>query len=90
MSRGRRRIAGLVDRLVESPDWDTTRVLLGRYPELVSQAAEDHLAELAEAAAGDGDRENAAVYWFHRELMFSRIFVLAAVVVAIRASNTRG
>lgn len=69
MSRGRRRIAGLMDRLVESPDWDTTRVLLGRYPELVSQAAEDHLAELAEAAAGDGDRETAAVYWFHRELI---------------------
>ena len=38
-------------------------------PELVSQAAEDRLAELAEAAAEDGDREAAAVYRFHRELI---------------------
>jgi hypothetical protein len=54
VSRGQRRIARLVDRLVESPDWDTTRVLLSRYPELVSQAADYHLAELAEAAAEEG------------------------------------
>lgn len=69
MSRAGRRIARLVDRLVESPDWDTTRVLLSRYPELVSQAAEDHLAGLAESAVEDGDRETAAVYRFHRELI---------------------
>ena len=69
MNRDRRRIARLVDRLVESPSWDTTRVLLRRHPELVSQAAEDRLAELAEAAAEDGDREAAATYRFHRELI---------------------
>jgi tetratricopeptide (TPR) repeat protein len=69
VNRDRRRIARLVDRLVESPSWDTTRVLLRRHPELVSQAAEDRLAELAEAAAEDGDREAAATYRFHRELI---------------------
>jgi hypothetical protein len=46
-------VARMVSRLVETPDWNRTRVLLGRYPELASQAAEDQLAALAEQA----DRE---------------------------------
>jgi hypothetical protein len=62
VSGSRRRTA----RLVGSPGWDSTRVLLGRHPELVSQVAEDRLARLAESAAEDGDREAAAVYRFHQ------------------------
>lgn len=71
MSRGRlqRRIDRLVDRLIESPDWDRTRALLARHPELVSEAAEEHLAELAELAEQGEDREAAAVYRSHLELI---------------------
>jgi hypothetical protein len=67
--RHRRRIARLVDRLTASPGWDRTRILLIRHPELVSHAAEDRLAELAESAGLAGDPEAAAAYRFHQELI---------------------
>jgi hypothetical protein len=64
--RRRRRIVRMVDRLVETPDWNRTQALLGRYPELVSEAAKDRLVQLAEFADREEDREAAEVYWFHR------------------------
>jgi tetratricopeptide (TPR) repeat protein len=63
------RIAGLVNRLVRTRGWHRTRKLLERHPELISQAAEDRLSELAEQADRDQDQESAAMYRFHLALI---------------------
>jgi hypothetical protein len=65
-TRRRRQIARLVDRLIESSEWEQARMLLARHPKPASQAAEDRLAGLAELSAQVEDREAAAVYRIHQ------------------------
>ena len=68
-ARQRRRIARLVSKLVGTADWHRTRLLLRRYPELTSEAAEDRLTALADRADQDGDPDTAATYRFHQAMI---------------------
>lgn len=84
MAEGQR-IARLVNRLVRMRDWDRTRKLLERHPELTSRAAEDRLAALAER---EQDDETAEMYRFHQALIRrAREAGAEAAVAALRAEE---
>ena len=65
----RRRIARLVERWISTSDWERSRAVLHRHPELISDAADLYLATMAAKARKNADLESADVYTYHHELL---------------------